>query len=152
MIPPVHPKTTHALINMLAFRRKVCKDTISRSASIASSTPGGSLDSHFIPNQLPPPTKSSPTFPNLTPSPIPIHDIDAFALARDLPSRSPTPGKPSVLNLASDREPGGGWRYTLRSTQEEALCYFSTLYATLKPERYPWLNMGAASCAGIHVT
>jgi uncharacterized protein (TIGR02452 family) len=143
------PQNNPASINMLAFRRKVCEDTISRSASIASSTPGGSLDSHFIPNQLPPLTKSSPTFPNLTPSPSTIHDSDAFALARDLKSRSPTPGKIGVLNLASDKEPGGGWRYTLSSTQEEALCYSSTLYAKLKPEWYPWPNMGAGSCAGI---
>jgi uncharacterized protein (TIGR02452 family) len=54
-----------------------------------------------------------------------------------------------VLNLASDVEPGGGWRYTLSSTQEEALCYSSTLYVTLNPEWYPWPNTGPGSCAGI---
>ena len=54
-----------------------------------------------------------------------------------------------MLNLASDIEPGGGWRYTLSTTQEEALCYSSTLYATLRPEWYPWPNTGPGSCAGI---
>jgi uncharacterized protein (TIGR02452 family) len=39
--------------------------------------------------------------------------------------------------------------YTLSATQEEALCYSSTLYATLKPEWYPWPNLGPGSCAGI---
>jgi len=134
---------------MLAFRRKICEDTISRSSSIASSTPGGSLTSHFIPSQLPPLTKSSPTYPNLPHSPITIHNSDAFALARLISTRTSTPSKTGVLNLASDREPGGGWRYTLSTTQEEALCYSSTLYATLNPEWYPWPNMGPGSCAGI---
>jgi uncharacterized protein (TIGR02452 family) len=46
-------------------------------------------------------------------------------------------------------EPGGGWRYTLSSTQEEALCYSSTLYSTLNSEWYPWPNTGPGSCAGI---
>jgi len=33
--------------------------------------------------------------------------------------------------------------------QEEALCYSSTLWATLKPEYYPWPNIGPDSVAGI---
>lgn len=33
--------------------------------------------------------------------------------------------------------------------QEEALCYSSTLYATLKPEWYPWPNLGPGSVSGI---
>jgi uncharacterized protein (TIGR02452 family) len=53
------------------------------------------------------------------------------------------------LNLASDELPGGGWRLSLSRTQEEALCYSSTLFATLKPEWYPWPNMGPGSCAGV---
>jgi uncharacterized protein (TIGR02452 family) len=129
-----------------ATRRAICEDTIARSASIATSTPGGSLTSHFIPSQLPPLSKQSPTYPNLPPKPpTTIHNSDAFALARKLPGTS----KIGVLNLASDEEPGGGWRFTLSRTQEEALCYSSTLYATLKPEWYPWPNMGPGSVAGI---
>lgn len=38
---------------------------------------------------------------------------------------------------------------TLSKTQEEALCYSSTLYATFNSEWYPWPNMGPGSCAGI---
>jgi uncharacterized protein (TIGR02452 family) len=56
----------------------------------------------------------------------------------------------AVLNLASDEVPGGGWVQTLWRTQEEALCYSSTLYATLKPKYYPWPNTGQGSVAGIY--
>jgi uncharacterized protein (TIGR02452 family) len=130
----------------LATRRKICEDTIARSSAISTSTPGGSLRSDFIASQLPPLTQSDPTFPNLSQRPIEIHNSDAFELARKL---QPTTGKVGVLNLASNYEPGGGWRTTISKTQEEALCYSSTLYATLKPEWYPWPNTGAGSCAGI---
>lgn len=130
----------------LATRRKICEDTISRSESIAKETSGGSLTSIFIPSQLPPLDHEDPSFPNLTLKPIEVYDSDAFELARKF---SPSKGKVGVLNLASDIEPGGGWRYTLSLTQEEALCYSSTLYATLKAQWYPWPNLGSASCAGI---
>ena len=133
----------------LATRRAICEDTIKRSANIASSTPGGSLASHFISSQLPPLTKDDPKFPGLSLCPIKIHNSDAFALARTLQSQSQSNGKIGVLNLASDQERGGGWRYTLSATQEEALCYSSTLYATLNTEWYPWPNTGPGSCAGI---
>jgi uncharacterized protein (TIGR02452 family) len=130
----------------LATRRKICEDTVARSAAIVASTHGGSLASTFTPAQLPPLTKAHPAYPNLTEKPVRIYNNDAFALARTL---APTVGKVGVLNLASDQEPGGGWRWTLSKTQEEALCYSSTLFATLKPEWYPWPNIGRGSCAGI---
>jgi uncharacterized protein (TIGR02452 family) len=133
----------------LATRRAICEDTIKRSAEIASSTPGGSLTSHFIYSQLPPLTKDDPKFPGLSLRPVEIYNSDAFALARTLQSQSQSNGKIGVLNLASDQQRGGGWRYTLSATQEEALCYSSTLYATLKSEWYPWPNTGPGSCAGI---
>jgi uncharacterized protein (TIGR02452 family) len=142
----------------LAARRKICEDTIVRSPAIAASTPGGSLDSVFFPSQLPPlsSSSSSPPYPNLTlQTPIEIVDSDAFALARRLRSRLPadqpaaSSHKIGVLNLASDERPGGGWRRSLSRTQEEALCYSSTLYPTLRPEWYPWPNTGPGSCAGI---
>jgi uncharacterized protein (TIGR02452 family) len=130
----------------LAARRKICEDTIARSSVIAASTPGGSLGSTFIPAQLPPVSTAPPGYPNLTSKPIEVHNSDAFALARTL---TPTTGKIGVLNLASNYEPGGGWRITLSKTQEEALCYSSTLFATFKREWYPWPNVGEGSCAGI---
>jgi uncharacterized protein (TIGR02452 family) len=130
----------------LASRRKICEDTIARSAEIAVSTPGASLASKFIASQLPALDKTSHAFPNFPQKPFKVHNSDAFALARRLPSYC---GKVGVLNLASPFEPGGGWRITLSKTQEEALCYSSTLYATLKSEWYPWADKGRKSCAGI---
>jgi uncharacterized protein (TIGR02452 family) len=127
-------------------RRKICEDTIARSAEIAASTSEASLDSIFISSQLPALARSRPDFPNLTRKPIEIHNSDSFALARNL---KPSTGKVGVLNLASNYEVGGGWRQTISKTQEEALCYSSSLYATLKPEWYPWPNIGLGSCAGI---
>lgn len=129
----------------LATRRKICQDTIERAASIAESTRHGSLESHFISSQLPRLNKSSAEFPNFPKSDITVHNDDAFELARKFKSG----GKVGVLNLASDQEPGGGWCYTLSKTQEEALCYSSTLYATLKSEWYPYPNTGPGSCAGV---
>lgn len=137
----------------LASRRKVVEDVIAQSPTIASSTPGGSLDSEFISlSDLPPLSSSLPHFPNVQrQSPIAILNSDTLSAARSLLTSSPRlHGKVAVLNLANDQEPGGGWRYTLSTTQEEALCYSSTLYATLKPEFYPWPNLGPGSAAGIY--
>jgi uncharacterized protein (TIGR02452 family) len=130
----------------MATRRKICEDTIAQSSSITEETPGASLESVFISAQLPPLNNQHPAYPALTLKPIKVHNSDAFELARKL---CPSKGKVGVLNLASDAQPGGGWRYTLSKTQEEALCYSSTLYATLKREWYPWANTGRGSCAGI---
>jgi uncharacterized protein (TIGR02452 family) len=132
----------------IASRRKACEDTIRRTPTIAAYVKGegSSSTSTFIPSQLAALDKSSSLYPDLTLKPIVVHNSDAFALARAL---APTRGKVGVQNLASDREPGGGWRYTLSTTQEEALCYSSTLYATLNPEWYPFPNTGPGSCAAI---
>jgi hypothetical protein len=34
--------------------------------------------------------------------------------------------------------------------QEEALCYSSTLFPTLRPKHYPWRNIGPKSVAGMY--
>lgn len=55
----------------------------------------------------------------------------------DASSSSPTPTKPvAVLNLASERHPGGGWENGTLA-QEEALCYRSSLYLSLHRTYYP---------------
>ncbi|KAF9693438.1 hypothetical protein EKO04_008693 [Ascochyta lentis] len=139
----------------IASRRKACEDTLQRTPTIAATAAGGG-GSTFISAQLPPLDKSGFTCPGLTRKPVEVHNSDAFTLARTLDAASKasfthgsTYGKIGVLNLASDREPGGGWRYTLSRTQEEALCYSSTLYNTLNPSWYPFPNTGDGSCAGI---
>ncbi|OQO14136.1 hypothetical protein B0A48_01012 [Cryoendolithus antarcticus] len=132
------------MLNLVA-RQRACEDTIARTASIAASSPNSQavLSSTFVPSLLPPLTPSHPLYPSLSCSHVRIHNSDAFALARTLP---PSPGKTGVLNLASETRRAGGWRHTLSTTQEEALCYSSTLYDTLKEEWYPFPSN---SCAAI---
>ena len=140
----------------IASRREACEDTLRRSPSIAASV-AGEGGSTFVSTQLPPLNRLHTLYPGLTRKPTEVHNSDAFTLARTLGSTEAKPsstcgstyGKVGVLNLASDREPGGGWRYTLSKTQEEALCYSSTLYGTLNPAWYPFPNTGPGSCAGI---
>jgi uncharacterized protein (TIGR02452 family) len=52
-------------------------------------------------------------------------------------SLTSTPIKPvAILNLASERHPGGGWENGTLA-QEEALCYRSSLYRSLHRSYYP---------------
>lgn len=135
----------------LATRRQICEDTIKRSEHVTATTPGASLSSALITDTTYAPlSPSDPTFPALTLQHIEVIDSDTFLCARTLLGPNPSlQNKLAVLNLASDEEPGGGWRYTLSKTQEEALCYSSTLFQTLKREWYPWPNTGEGSVAGI---
>lgn len=135
----------------LATRRKICEDTIKRSSHITTNTPNASLSSTLIDHTTYPELSPlDPLFPDLTLSTIKVIDSDTFACARSLLATSPElRGKLAALNLASDEEPGGGWRYTLSLTQEEALCYSSTLFSTLDPQWYPWPNTGEHSIKGI---
>ncbi|PSN62477.1 hypothetical protein BS50DRAFT_577379 [Corynespora cassiicola Philippines] len=48
----------------------------------------------------------------------------------------------AVLNLASERSPGGGWRHGSLA-QEEALCYRSSLYLSLHRRYYPLPSLSA---------
>ncbi|CAD0107035.1 unnamed protein product [Aureobasidium uvarum] len=135
----------------IATRRKICEDTIKRSEQIAASTPKASLSSTFITSTTYPELSPlDPSFPDLELERIEVIDSDSFLCARNILSRnSDLRDKLAVLNLASDEEPGGGWRYSLSMTQEEALCYSSTLFKTLQPKWYPWANTGEGSIAGI---
>lgn len=127
----------------------VAEDTISRTPEIIDNTPGASADSIFHTHQLPPLNKDE--CPNLPPFTVRIEPLDSFTTARKYIDKDSTiRGKVAVLNLASDQYPGGGWRTTLCKTQEEALCYSSTLYITLKEEYYPWPNLGPGSDAGVY--
>lgn len=134
-------------------RKAVCLDTINRTSAISAETPGASLDSTFIKIcDLPTLSPSDTSFPNLTRTPVRIINGDTFTVTRQLMQNNlDADGSIAVLNLASDQLPAGGWYYRPSMTQEEALCYASTLFATLKPEYYnhTWTNMGPGSASGI---
>ncbi|KAK5130602.1 hypothetical protein LTR08_001921 [Meristemomyces frigidus] len=139
-----------------AARRKICQSTIAVTASIVAeeSTRGATNNSTFITSQLP--SLSRAQSPGLILKPVGVLNGDSLTiarnLARELPNHSTNTAarRVAVLNLASDELPGGGWPMTISTTQEEALCYSSTLFATLKQEYYPWPNTGPGSIAGVY--
>ncbi len=67
--------------------------------------------------------------------------------------------KTAVLNCASDEELAGGWKHRAGPSQEDALCYSSTLFPTLEKWKhmYTWRNHclprtqgNEAECADIY--
>ncbi|KIY44997.1 hypothetical protein FISHEDRAFT_67243 [Fistulina hepatica ATCC 64428] len=130
----------------------IAYDTLDRTEAIVleHAAQGATTDSTFVQQQLPPLDRAVPYFPNAAPSSIDVVNLDSYTAARDLiKAHSDADGKIAVLNLASDMKPGGGWLRSLTKTQEEALCYSSTLYSTLKERYYPWPNVGPGSTAGV---
>ncbi|KAK4940518.1 hypothetical protein LTR10_019392 [Elasticomyces elasticus] len=95
--------------------------------------------------------------PGYTLNPIQVRYGDTFTLTRQLLKTRPDyAGKVAVLNCASDTEVAGGWYFRRGTTQEDALCYSSTLWPTLARwrKKYPWrsavkLDENPAGCAGI---
>ncbi|KAK0480060.1 hypothetical protein IW261DRAFT_1335808 [Armillaria novae-zelandiae] len=135
-------------MSKLAFRKVVALDTIARSPALIQEheLDGATALSSFISQQLPPLDASS--CPGHPPSKVDVVNSDSFAAARSFSDEAK--GKIAVLNLASDEYRAGGWTATLSRTQEEALCYSSTLYHTLSEAYYPWPNIGPGSVAGVY--
>lgn len=72
--------------------------------------------------------------PHLPPTRIRVLAKDTIDAALLLLSSEPKPV--AVLNMANARTPGGGWLHGALA-QEEALCYRSSLSATLHDKHYP---------------
>ncbi|KAF7336239.1 hypothetical protein MVEN_02171800 [Mycena venus] len=133
-------------------RKLIAKNTVGRSPAIVEEhkVQGASADSIFIPNQLPALDPLDPTSER-PPSTVKVINSDALTAARNILTGDPAAaGRVAVLNLASDRLPAGGWLRSLGTTQEEALCYSSTLYITLKESYYPWPNLGEGCVSGVY--
>ncbi|KAF7368862.1 hypothetical protein MVEN_00211800 [Mycena venus] len=135
-------------------RRIIAKNTIDRSPAIVAEhkQQGASADSIFVRNQLPALNALDPKSPNPghAPSAIEIINSDSLTAARNIIASDPAAtGHVAVLNLASDILPAGPWLQLMTTTQEEALCYSSTLYITLKESYYPWPNLGEGCVAGV---
>jgi len=131
---------------------QLSQDTIARSASITAehAAAGATLDSTFIAAQLP--ALDQAQCPHAPLSTVALVNGDALTAARALLAECGpgARGATAVLNLASDIWRAGGWVDSLTKTQEEALCYSSTLYETLKASYYPWPNVGPGSIAGVY--
>ena len=74
--------------------------------------------------------------PNLPRTKIRVINSDTIDAALDLSSTSHSNVPVCILNLANAETPGGGFRHGAMA-QEEALCYRSSLYLTLKRKYYP---------------
>ncbi|GJJ11393.1 hypothetical protein Clacol_005626 [Clathrus columnatus] len=140
-------------------RKLIAEDTLARINQILQETPHALSESFFF-NQITfPPLQinnhSDKTSlavisnPGYGPTPVVIEQEDDLVLARKI-IHGDASAKVAVLNVASDEEPAGGWLRFLTRTQEECLCYSTTLYPTLRAEWYPWPNLGPGSCAGIY--
>ncbi|KAL2411321.1 hypothetical protein ABEF95_001557 [Exophiala dermatitidis] len=139
-------------------RKEIAEETLFRTPAVLQ-TMGFSEqpDSIFFSSQLDDLDRSArPGYPR---PPIKVRYGDTFSLARELlESRPDYTGKVAVLNCASDTELAGGWRHRSGTTQEDALCYSSTLWPILEKwsGRYPWRRTtqvdregNPGECAGI---
>ncbi|KXN86704.1 hypothetical protein AN958_09695 [Leucoagaricus sp. SymC.cos] len=150
--PNTHRSTQAQLPNSPASSRKgrqlIAQETLDQSKAVIKEcvADGATEDSAFYSEQLPPlPPLDKPGVKR----PVLVVNSDSFTAARKLfDEHADAKGSVSVLNLASDERIAGGWLHSLSRTQEEALCYSSTLYVTLKPSWYPWPNLGPGSVAG----
>lgn len=74
--------------------------------------------------------------PRVPPTGIKIVNADTLDAALQLATNSPAPKHVCILNMANARSAGGGWLHGALA-QEEALCYRTSLSATLKYSYYP---------------
>ena len=84
-----------------------------------------------------------PTFsPRLPATKIMVVDADTIDAALALSASSSASRSVCILNMANAELAGGGFKHGARA-QEEALCYRSSLFFTLKPRYYPIPEAGA---------
>jgi hypothetical protein len=103
----------------LARRKQLAEDTKARSDAITleHAKEGATTESMFLTaDQLPALDVSNS--PKHSSYKIRVVNADSFTAACDIMKLDPQArGKTAVLNLASDEVPGGGWEYTLSTTQ-----------------------------------
>lgn len=98
---------------------RIARDTLDQTKHVIRThvKEGATKDSTFYAKQLP----ALPPLSSLKPTikyPVEVVNDDSFATARKLMDEHPDAiGGVTVLNLASDEEPGGGWLRYLTKTQ-----------------------------------
>jgi uncharacterized protein (TIGR02452 family) len=79
--------------------------------------------------------------PKVSPTRINVVNADTIDTALKLRASSSSPKNVCILNMANQQSAGGGWMHGALA-QEEALCYRTSLSATLKYNYYPLPDEG----------
>jgi uncharacterized protein (TIGR02452 family) len=79
--------------------------------------------------------------PGIPPTIIKVTNADTIDTALELAANSFSPKRVCILNMANARSAGGGWMHGALA-QEEALCYRTSLSATLRYNYYPLPEKG----------
>lgn len=79
--------------------------------------------------------------PGVPPTIIKVTNADTIDTALELAANSFSPKRVCILNMANARSAGGGWMHGALA-QEEALCYRTSLSATLRYNYYPLPEKG----------
>lgn len=138
-----------------ALLRKVAEETLNKMHGIVQGTSiHGTPHSLLVTGKLAPPLQRSKSYyPNFKKTEVKVVNSDtldaALALhyAHDI-LESNDMQQILVLNFANAKRPGGGWRNGAMA-QEEAICYRSTLAATLKKDFYPMADDACIYSPGV---
>jgi hypothetical protein len=108
----------------IAGRKLIADDTLARAKRIIKdhASEGATSSSAFIDGQLDPLAQIDTSKGEASASAVEVVNCDAFTVARKLIAEEPgAKGKTTVLNLASDEAPAGGWLISLSKTQVRAV-------------------------------
>ncbi|KPI42399.1 uncharacterized protein AB675_9541 [Cyphellophora attinorum] len=120
----------------------VAAETLSLLPGLLATRPDVGRDGHLIAPSSTSIALDSTTGLHLPATKIRVVDSDSITAALSLPSLGSTHPPPLVLNMANARHAGGGFKHGALA-QEEALCYRSSLFFTLKIKHYPIPETGA---------